>query len=352
MFNPEYKLTNRIVKMLTEIAEAKSVIDRAKLLPKQELKLRRQALIRMSHASTSIEGNVLNIHQVGAIVDHKKVDAPARDIYEVENYLKTIRYITQIVQKKKPISEKVILRIHKLVTDKTLPEEASGHYRRGLVHVVRRRSGMPDEIMYTGPETKEVPRLMAELIRWVHKSARIDVHPIIVVGIIHQEIAAIHPFRDGNGRTARALATLILYQRNYDFRRLFALEDYYNKNRPNYYRAINRGKSYETKKADLTRWLEYFVRGFKEEIDAVKMKVASMAFMKTSEDLESQVYLDKDQMAILDFLNQTKKITISDVVDILQIPKRTAQLHLQRLKKMNMIAQIGKARSSAYVLLK
>src|SRR3989344_5968431 len=109
MFNPQYKLTNKILNMLTAIAEAKSVIERAKILPKQELRLRRQALIRMAHASTKIEGNALNIHQVEALAQHKKIDAPARDIYEVENYLKALRYISKVVEKKEPFTEKVVL---------------------------------------------------------------------------------------------------------------------------------------------------------------------------------------------------------------------------------------------------
>ncbi len=87
--------------MLTAIAEARSVISRAKLLPKQELRLRRQALIRMSHSSTGIEGNRLNIRQVEAIVEHKKVDAPIRDIYEVQNYLNALRYISTVVKEKR-----------------------------------------------------------------------------------------------------------------------------------------------------------------------------------------------------------------------------------------------------------
>src|SRR3989338_3978444 len=118
-FKPQYKLTDKIVGMLTAIAEAKAAIDRAKLLPKQELRLRRQALIRMTHSSTSIEGNQLNLHQVEALYARKKVEAPNRDIYEVQNYLKALRYIEQVVQEKQPLTEKVILRIHKLVTDKT-----------------------------------------------------------------------------------------------------------------------------------------------------------------------------------------------------------------------------------------
>lgn len=351
--NPQYKLTNTILNMLTAIAEAKVMIERAKLLPKQELRLRRQALIRMTHSSTHIEGNMLNLNQVEAILKHQKIDAPARDIYEVENYLKALRYISQVVEKKKPITERVTLRIHKLVTDRTLPEEQSGYYRKGPVYVVRRRMGMPDETIYTAPDAKKVPQFMKDLIEWIQKSDKDAVNPIIVAGIAHAEFAAIHPFADGNGRTARALATLILYQRGYDFRRIFAVEDYYNKDRPRYYKAINAGRTYEERKPNyFTHWLEYFVRGFKEEVDNVKAKITTLALRKVDQNVESQIYLDKDQVKILEFLDQMNKIAVQDVMDILECPRRTAQLHLQKLKKLKMIQQIGKGPSSAYILAK
>jgi len=351
MFKPQYKLTNKIVKLLTAIAEARAMIGRAKLLPKQELRLRRQALIRMTHSSTSIEGNILNLHQVEAVVSHQKVDAPARDIYEVENYLKALRYIDQVVKKRQKITERIVLKIHKLVTDKTLPGEQSGYYRRVLVYVVRQRLGLPQEIMYTGPNAKKVPKLMKELTGWIQESEKQDVHPVIVAGIVHQEIAAIHPFSDGNGRTARALATLILYKRGYDFRHLFALEDYYNKDRPKYYKAINIGKTYETRRNDSTSWLEYFAKGFEEEIDDIKGKVRSLSLRKVDKGIESQIYLDPDQLKIIDFMDQVGKINVSEVVNILKCPKRTAQLYLQKLKKIKMIKQVGKGPSSAYILM-
>lgn len=350
MFNPQYKLTNKILNMLTAIAEAKAVIERSRILPKQELRLRRQALIRMTHASTKIEGNNLNVHQVEAIVEHKKIDAPARDIHEVENYLKALRYISKVVENKESITEKVVLKIQHFVTDKTLPEEQSGFYREGPIYVVRRHLGMPDEILYTGPEEKEVRGLMNNLIGWVKESEKQNINPIIVSGIVHLEIAAIHPFADGNGRTARALATLILYQRGYDFRRLFALEDYYNKNRTEYYRAVNVGKNYKEREQDVTRWLEYFVKGFKEEIDNVKTQVIVMGRRKVDDSADSQIFLDKDQIKILDFLDTMGRITVKDVMDILECPQRTAQFNLQKLKKIKMIRQVGKGPSSAYVL--
>jgi len=351
MFNPQYKLTDKIVNLLTSIAEAKAVIERAKLLPKQELRLRRQALIRMSHASTGIEGNILNIHQVEAVAQHKKIDAPIRDIYEVENYLKAIRYISQLVEKKQPLSEKVILKIHKLVTNKTLPEDQAGYYRQGAVYVVRRKLGQPQEIVYTAPNAKKVQELMVDLIAWIKETENEDINPIIAAGIVHQEIVAIHPFADGNGRTARALATLVLYQRGYDFRRLFALEDHYNRDRSKYYSAINTGRNYSEKESDLTKWLEYFVKGFKEEIDDVKTKVISLSRRKVDESADSQIFLDQDQIKIIEFIEEMGKITIRDAMDILDFPKRTAQLHLQKLKNIKIIKQIGKGPVSAYILM-
>jgi len=350
MFKPEYNLTNKIVKNLTEIAEARVVIEGAKILPRQELKLRRQAIIRMTQSSTAIEGNLLNFNQVEALYANKKIDAPERDIYEVENYLKALKYIDEVVKKRLPISEKIILSIHKLVTNKTLSLDKSGVYRKTPVYVVKSMFGHVTEVVYTGPEAKSVPSLCADLVGWINKSEKEIINPVIVAGIVHQELAAIHPFADGNGRTARALATLILYQCGYDFRRLFALEDYYNRERQDYYQAINIGKKYEDRKVNFTPWLEYFVEGFRDEIENVKMKVKTLSVKKVDGQIQTQVFLDPDQLKILDFLDQVNRITTKDVGDILNCPKRTAQSYLQKLKKMKMIKQIGRGPASAYVL--
>lgn len=347
MLNPKYKLTNKIVSALTDIAEARAIIQRAKILPARELKLRRQALTRMTHSSTAIEGNILNIGQVEKLIQGKKVDAPARDIYEVKNYLKAIKLIEKVVKEKKDINQKIILKIHALVTNKTLPKEQSGKYRKGPVYIIARRLGFPDQIIYTAPKAEKVSSLVKDLISWLEKSKKENINPIITAGIAHRELAAIHPFNDGNGRTARALATLVLYERGFDFRKLFASEDYYNKDRPSYYSAINIGTIY--KKVNFTKWLEYFVHGFLEEIESVKQKVISFSNIKVS---EKQVYLNTKQAQIIDSLNTMEQMTVNDVMDILSCPKRTAQLELKKLKDMNMIKQIGKARAVKYVLKK
>ena len=349
MFNPKYNLNNGILSNLTAIAEAKGIIDRAKILPQQELRLRRQAIIRMTHHSTEIEGNRLNMGQVEALYAKKKIDAPDRDIYEVKNYLNALKYIEKIVALKKTITEKIILKIHKLVTDKTLAPQFSGHYRVRPIYVVRRQFGVPQETLYTGPEAKQVPKLMADFIAWLKDSEDKDINPVIAAAIAHLEIAAIHPFNDGNGRTARALATLMLYQRGYDFRRLFALEDYYNTNRQAYYKAINVGKTYDERRLDITSWLEYFVKGFKKEIDEVKNKILSLSARQVGGKIKSQIYLTPEQLKVIDFLDQVGRISAKDVADVLSCPKRTAQLQLQKLKKIKIIKAIGKGKSTLYI---
>ena len=349
MFNPKYQPNNEILANLTAIAEAKSIIERAKILPQQELRLRRQAIIRMTHHSTEIEGNCLNLEQVEALYANKKLEAPDRDIYEVKNYLNALKYIEKIVSDKKPLTEKEILKIHKLVTAKTLAPQFSGHYRTGPIYVVRRWINQRQEVLYTGPEAKKVPGLMADFIAWLKDSEKKKINPVIVAAIAHLEMAAIHPFKDGNGRTARALATLILYQRGYDFRRLFALEDYYNTDRPAYYKAINMGKNYEERRPDISMWLEYFTKGFKKEIDEVKNKVLSLSARKVNGRIKTQIYLTPDQLKIVDFLDQVGRINVKDVENIFSCPRRTAQLQLQKLKKLKMIKAVGKGKATSYV---
>lgn len=204
--------------------------------------------------------------------------------------------------------------------------------------------------MYIGPDAELVPQLMANLVMWIQETEKKEIHPVIVAGIVHQEIAAIHPFTDGNGRTARAVATLVLYQRGYDFRRLFALEDYYNEDRPSYYSAINIGKTYTERRVDFTPWLEYFVRGFENEIIKVKEMVASLAAKGVGKEAGQQVFLGKDQLKTIDFIEHMGRVTTKDVMGVLNCPQRTAQLYLKRLKEMDIITPVGKGPSTYYIL--
>lgn len=351
MFKPKYQITNPILNNLLEIAEVRYLVNHTSILPKEEIRLRREALVRMIHSSTSIEGNVLNRYEVDKVLKGKKIDVPKRDRFEVENYRDALYYIGKLQADKKKITTKTILEIHRLVTKRTIDLDKCGAFRKDKVYVVQRKGRKITKIIYQGPEAKQVPKLVDNLVKWLQKSKKEKICPVIVAALAHYQIASIHPFADGNGRTARALATLILWQRDYDFKKLFVLEDYYNKNRSAYYQAIHTGSKYdERQEADLTNWINYFVKGFKVSEEEVKEKLIPLSLDEKLRRKIGQVYLDKRQIKIVDFIVTMGKITSEDVIDILDIAKRTAQLYLQSLSKLKVIRKEGKGPKSYYIL--
>ena len=97
---------------------------------------------------------------------------------------------------------------------------------------------------------------MAELVDFLRSET--DTHPVLVSGIAQFQLVHIHPFLDGNGRTSRLLSTLCLYRAGYDFKRLFTISEYYDRDRPAFYRAI---QGVRERDMDMTGWLEHFVTG-------------------------------------------------------------------------------------------
>ncbi len=108
-----------------------------------------------------------------------------------------------------------------------------GDYRNIQNYVVNSKT---KEVIYTPPAVFEAPQLMHELIDWINLDT--EIHPVLMSGIAQFQLVHIHPFLDGNGRTARLLSTLCLYQRGYDFKKLFTISEYYDRNRTDYYEAI------------------------------------------------------------------------------------------------------------------
>ncbi len=346
MFDPQFKITPDMLNALNRIEVIREKIAACPIHPKEELRLKREAILSMVHHSTAIEGNTLNLHEINKVLTGKTIDAPAREIFEVKNYKAALDWIAK--KKTSTVTGKGILRIHRLLSANVLPNEKSGHFRKEPVYVVA-RTPVSQEVRYTAPDHKEAPRLVKELCEWINKAHKKKLSPIIIAGVAHAEMAAIHPFVDGNGRAARLLATLILYTEKYDFRRLFALENYYNTNRPAYYDAIHLGKDYAERTANnLTSWLEYFVTGFLAEMELVNDKITPFLYLKNSS--QGKIILSKHEMQILDFLQEMQYIESSDVEDILGVSLRTAQRHLAGLVKKGLVKKHGDKKSTKYTL--
>jgi len=274
MFEPKFNYTYKIVNNLVEITSARELILNAYLVPKWEISLRREALIRAAHASTAIEGNPLSLEEVSKLAKGRKVTATRRTKQEVLNYLNVLENIEKY-QEAREIKETHILNLHRDITKETLENpEWEGKYRDIQVYVGNKITG---EIIFTPPPSNEVPILMEEFLTWLNSKESSKLHPVIIAGISHYEFVRIHPFVDGNGRCARALATLILYIHEFDIKRFFTLDDYYDSDRIAYYSAL---KSVNQKNLDLTQWLEYFLEGVRVSILRVKEKVLQLSLVK------------------------------------------------------------------------
>ena len=166
-----------------------------------------------------------------------------------------------------------------------------------------------------------------------------------MTGIAHYELVRIHPFIDGNGRTARALATLILYQRNFDIKHFFALDDYYNGNRAAYYAAL---QYVDPEKQDITQWLEYFTEGVAVQMDNLKKKVDSLAHDPILGKLEKRIILKDRQWKLLEFIKENSRATNLDYQKVAGISREMSKRDFAFLVKEGLLKQIGQGRSVYY----
>ncbi len=352
MLQPQYSITSTILSRIAEIAEIKAAIERSRVLPLNEAQLRRQAILRMAHTSTSIEGNKLAQFEVGKVLEGKAVRAPQKDILEVENYYNALKLLDELSKKKGDITIDEVLSLHKAVVKGLVEDQKVGKFRPADVYVLDDLGDGREMLRFKAPPAPQVKKLIEDLLAWLKGSQKESIHPIIKAGILHLQFVTIHPFTDGNGRVARLLTQLQLYRDNWDFRKILVLEDYYNRDRMSYYNAENRaqGKNYQ-KDMDFTTWLEYFTTGFLVEARKALEQVQSIGFGKASKKSE-QIFLDRDEIQIMDFLTTTGRITSEDVVDVLGVAKRTAQLKLKNLSDKKLIKLDGKGPSSFYSLAK
>ena len=162
-------------------------------------------------------------------------------------------------EKKVEISEELICRLHALV------EKGKGHkptpYRDGQNVIRDSASG---GIVYLPPEAKDVAPLMAAMVRWVKYAQKEGIPPPVIAALLHYQFVTIHPFYDGNGRSARLLATFILQRDGYGLNGFFSLEEHHARDLDGYYKALTVHKHHNyyqgRAESDLTSWVEYFVK--------------------------------------------------------------------------------------------
>ncbi len=268
--NPQFRITNAIAGNLARIERARGFLDAAKLSEDWIAGMQQRALVLEAHHTTHIEGTHLTLDQSERLLagEHPP-GVQADDAREVINYRDAFDLVAEYLGSGDPITEGLVREIHKRLVRGVRDDAANpGEYRRVQNYVA---NSVTKEIIYTPPPPGQVPPLKTDFVSWLNVEE--EIHPILVAGVAQFQLVEIHPFLDGNGRTARLLSMLCLYRKGYDFKRLFTLSEYYDRDRSSYYQAI---RSVRELAMDLTKWLEYFTNGLSFQLAEVQEKGESL----------------------------------------------------------------------------
>jgi len=342
MFEPNYIITNDILNSIAGIEAMRAQAARARIMPERAIELHYRATVEKIHSSTSIEGNPLTLKQVDAVLKDRGVTRRQYAEIEVRNYKNALDYIDKAKQRGSVLTYEDVLGLHGLAMKGLLPEEKTGVLRPGPVYII----DQDEKLKYTGPGAKAAQKKLKELVDWVN-TAGAEVHPCIVSAMLHYQLASIHPFSDGNGRTARLATMLYLGLQDYDFNGSIVLDSYYARERSEYYAALHdcQGEKYREGQ-DLTPWVTYFIAGFHS---SAKVLLAEIAILSAFEPLVDKKQIDRYEMDLLLYAVQFGSVSLSEAAQTMpDVSRRTLQRKLKRLADSGYLTKAGAARNIRY----
>ena len=327
LFEPVFQISPKTASSLMRIEAAKQSLQYLPITPNVLTRLRETARLNSTHYSTLIEGNQLTEHEVSSVIQHKGHFAGReREEKEVLGYYVALERVEQLAASPVPLSAQHIQTLYALVMAEGRKKAKLTPYRDGQ-NVIRDTHSRA--IVYMPPEAKDVPALMDALVRWLATSQAASLPCPIRAGIAHYQFATIHPYYDGNGRTARLLSTLILHLGGYDLKGLYSLEEYYARNLGAYYKALTVGPShnyYEGRaNADVSHWIEYFCNGMAESFDSVRRNAEQEASTGARDHSSQLRNLDPRQRKALQLFIGTSLITSSHIETLFGISQRAAR---------------------------
>jgi Fic family protein len=210
--------------------------------------------------STGIEGNPLAPGQVEEVLAGAAVDAEADHIREVENYNRALNLARNAATRAGFAWSHEVIHLINATLMEGLPRDTHGNYR-----------GAGEDVfvgIFTGPSPIVVQGLMDELIEWLRHADRTP--PLVRSALVHLNLIAIHPFNDGNGRTARILAAMELVQDGIRSPELISIEAYLRRNRDEYIDALRTtlGPTYDPENHPVSEWLDYYTRISLDRLEA------------------------------------------------------------------------------------
>jgi cell filamentation protein, protein adenylyltransferase len=333
MFEPNYRITGKAAKALMAVEADRQAVASLPLTAPMLDSLRRTARLLSTHYSTRIEGNRLSPTQVVAVVEGEgNFPGRERDEAEVRNYFAALGHVERIGRTKTALTQTEIRTIHGLVMT---GRPKATRYRTGQNAIRDARTG---RIVYLPPEAKDLPALMKELVGWVNASQAAGALPVpVVAATAHYQFATIHPYFDGNGRTARLLTTLLLHRNGYGLNGIYSLEEYYAANLDGYYTGLSVGPSHNyymgRAEADFTSFVEYFVVGMADAFAKVRARAEEGTRAGSVDEGSVLRKLTPRQRNALGLFRRSRIATAKDMARYFRMKPRMASLQCAKWVK-------------------
>jgi len=341
MFKPKYTISNRLLSNIRRITEIITDFNSRNFSGVVLAELEKRAREISAFSSTSIEGNPLPLTDVKRILKNKPEHVRDSE-KEVLNYNKALIELNDLIRNKKQVFDlSLILKIQKTITHDLIEAHRWGQIRKEPVFV---NNPKLRQTVYLPPDHTDVPELMNELLDYVRENKNI-IDALILAGIFHKQFVIIHPFIDGNGRTARLATKVLLAKMGLNTFNLFSFENYYNKNVSKYFQEVGLlGNYYDIRdRIDFTSWLEYFTDGIIDELLRVKKTL-------NEETISPEKELKEYHKKIINYIEKHDYISDRDYAKLTNRAKPTRNLDFRKLIDLGIIKKMGNGRATYYCL--
>lgn len=296
-------INNEILNKILEIEKNKFALNSVTIPTNLSNKFRKNTKKRSSYASNKIEGNPLTYEQAETAINSNNRHF-LKPEQEIRNYYLALEFLDKKLEKKESLSIKLILEVQRIICEGESDEKKGLRKAMppGFLFAVWNDDGTP---AYIPPEWNEVPKLLEDLISYINTSAD---HPLIKAAVIHYELVTVHPFEDGNGRTARIISSYYLSLNGYGFKNIGSLEEYMAYDINEYYDSLQMNLPvlyYEGRNnpPHPEVWINYFLKIF----SLYSSKALSIALNKNQEiENERLSHLTKKTKIFLEYLRKHK----------------------------------------------
>ena len=344
VLHPRFQLSGQILSLLARVAEKQGALNTMKLHVQDVSYIYRLANVDAVHFSTKLEGNLLTHEEVTRALNKKGLQT-GRDIKEVLNYGKARAFLFAQASKQIRYSESLLLETHKLLLKGIVVGKLLGNFRQAQ-NVIQDSRDL--SIVYMPPMPDDVPDLMDALNRWCYRSSREDISVFIIAAMFHYYLVTIHPFMDGNGRTARVLANFWLQSNECDVARYAAIEKQHEANRNAYYTALRtlQAPTYYDIPADidLTPWLQYWLSCLNATYDEALDRCRT----RQADPMLDKVTLNQRLQYARQLFKKHRELRAIDYQLLTGVERTQAVADLNQLERIKLIRRIGGGRSTKY----